>query len=1153
MRILLTILWAIILMNSIEAQNIVPIKENGLWGLYDLSKSQVILEPEYEFISGNSRIGYSIKLNKLYGRVSSTGDIEVPPQFKKVHTMRNWCYSVTLPNDQLNVYSLEKKQTLLPENDYDQIVPIAQHYFGAFIKGNDDCIIFDKDGNKTYTSHSLSLNIKKAYGDFCPFKDETGMCGLLDLSNGKTITPPTLRSITPITEKISSFSDDSIGKGLMNHIENRIILPSDYIVFQKKHSDYLIAKGYNNNPQIFHIKSEEYYQLPDNYDDYIFYKNGIEVHKNDNEGFIDYKGNVLIPVAYENLINVNNNKHFKICIKNGLYGIYDIRNNKEIFPPRFKNIKELENNFFLTTSINGGQGVISPNFKKIIPTQYEKITIKDNTIKARLKKTVEVFWLDDNYNIKEQENYDEYYTLRIGFQHSAIVKNQASTEIPPIEFPNTLYEWTREGEELFAYRKKGKRTVESDFVYDPYIHTNTHFSFVKVDSIRNSRNPLIRKLSTEIYSFQPQFLFDGNKGVFLHEQEGFLGFRLRDMLTSNLPFFTVIRADGSFGLMKPDGSWILDKKGEPFSATYIDKFRGNHMRFAIGGEWESEKDSIKHLPEEFIIPSNQIYNDFNIKSHYEKKYWISKAALKNAKWGYINNKGEVIVEPQFDNASVVQLNRAVVQKNGKVGAIDMNNELLIPFEYDKITIRQDSLIQLFKKNTSNETYLLNNNGRQLLQDKYLKTRSLKENKRIAIQNKKYGVLDSLGYEIIPCEYDSIGDFDGTYALAIKDGQSFLINEQGKHFLESSEYEIMGPEKDGFIRVRKNDKYGFIDINGKVVIPLKFMLAFDFDQGLARVVAARKTGLINKDGTFVLVPKNYELVFPFNEHGLAVVQYVQFGAKGLIDRNGEEILKPHYDEIYPFYDGVAIVKKDGFYGYINLQGEEVIPTELNDAYRASEGIIAIKKKKYSLWTFRSISNEKINDLKFTAPAMYKDGYSIITIVTDTQSYHRCLVNLEGDTLFFSDKENMVYFYQDGLVGIRNKKTMSGGRVKTTYTYMELKSGLSIGRNNGYRKLLPFNNGVTVAQSTTSMGLMNEQSDYITSRKYKNIIRNQDNDYEAIPEQFYGLAQYDGKIVLPIEYDYIERIYLRDREIFQVEKGDKIGYFDKKTLVWVWDVQ
>ena len=50
----------------------------------------------------------------------------------------------------------------------------------------------------------------------------------------------------------------------------------------------------------------------------------------------------------------------------------------------------------------------------------------------------------------------------------------------------------------------------------------------------------------------------------------------------------------------------------------------------------------------------------------------------------------------------------------------------------------------------------------------------------------------------------------------------------------------------------------------------------------------------------------------------------------------------YDELYPFSEGMAAVKKDGKYGYINTKGELVIPCQFGYASDFIEGTAVVVK-------------------------------------------------------------------------------------------------------------------------------------------------------------------------------------------------------------------
>ena len=57
--------------------------------------------------------------------------------------------------------------------------------------------------------------------------------------------------------------------------------------------------------------------------------------------------------------------------------------------------------------------------------------------------------------------------------------------------------------------------------------------------------------------------------------------------------------------------------------------------------------------------------------------------------------------------------------------------------------------------------------------------------------------------------------------------------------------------DGIIAFKKNDKWGFVDTTGKVVVEAKFDNAKSFSNGLAAVCQGEKWGFADQDGTVVI--------------------------------------------------------------------------------------------------------------------------------------------------------------------------------------------------------------------------------------------------------------------------------------------------------------
>ena len=114
-----------------------------------------------------------------------------------------------------------------------------------------------------------------------------------------------------------------------------------------------------------------------------------------------------------------------------------------------------------------------------------------------------------------------------------------------------------------------------------------------------------------------------------------------------------------------------------------------------------------------------------------------------------------------------------------------------------------------------------------------------------------------------------------------------VDRQGKVvFTLPDRWKLCGNFCDGRAWVLDaDDRYGYIDTSGNLVIDHSFRSARDFAEGLA--AAAEKKGRV-----------------------------------GFIDRSGEFVIPPKYSEVGPFRAGLAPVRINGKWGYVDQNGETV---------------------------------------------------------------------------------------------------------------------------------------------------------------------------------------------------------------------------------------
>src|ERR1700734_1722294 len=71
--------------------------------------------------------------------------------------------------------------------------------------------------------------------------------------------------------------------------------------------------------------------------------------------------------------------------------------------------------------------------------------------------------------------------------------------------------------------------------------------------------------------------------------------------------------------------------------------------------------------------------------------------------------------------------------------------------------------------------------------------------------------------------------------------------------------------------------------------------------------------------------------------------VFFGGKyGFDDAQGNVVIKPQFQQVRPFQDGLAAIEQNGRWGYVDLNGQVVIPPSYDTADDFSGGLAAVSK-------------------------------------------------------------------------------------------------------------------------------------------------------------------------------------------------------------------
>lgn len=250
--------------------------------------------------------------------------------------------------------------------------------------------------------------------------------------------------------------------------------------------------------------------------------------------------------------------------------------------------------------------------------------------------------------------------------------------------------------------------------------------------------------------------------------------------------------------------------------------------------------------------------------------------------------------------------------SNRVGYVDKQGKLVIPFEYDGIMAGEGG-----------ESITFND---------------FSEGLAAVAKNEKYGFINTKGEVVIPLEYDWVNNFSEGLAVVSRNGQYGAIDKTGKVVIPI-EYDWLGDFNEGFASAgiapeNEASKYGLIDKNNKEVIPFIYQQMGNFSEGLVAVKKDGKWGYVDQENKPVIaINLDYEQVNDFSNGLAAVFDFEQNSDNmkyGYIDKAGKLVIPMNFTRAYwedsegkiDFKNGYALVNdSEGNEFCIDTKGKE----------------------------------------------------------------------------------------------------------------------------------------------------------------------------------------------------------------------------------------
>ncbi|MCR9099459.1 MAG: WG repeat-containing protein [bacterium] len=319
------------------------------------------------------------------------------------------------------------------------------------------------------------------------------------------------------------------------------------------------------------------------------------------------------------------------------------------------------------------------------------------------------------------------------------------------------------------------------------------------------------------------------------------------------------------------------------------------------------------------------------------------------------------------------------------------------------------------------------------------------------------------------------------------------------------YVFIDDYSEGFARVKRNNKFGFYNAEGKLIIPFKYDYAGSFGEGKAIVKNLGKWFFINSKGENILeLPKKFQYVDGIERIFPKVYKCTSSGKTFYLHLNdGDQFLK--IEDIRELSDSgisrfTVLENYRSKYGILNDQGRIVLPATYDKIHPYQEGLYTIQEN-----TKYGVVNEK----------------GVIIVPVKYQKIDR-YSKFEEHGIIEAEIER----YTWDVYSATGKLIISHGEYSS---YQLLDDFIRVNRKGNY-------------------GVLDLQGEQVLPCEYASIV------YESYPKQFiaeakghYGVLDTQGNIIIPFKYTYIEKFYIKNYRVR--EKSGEAGIISSEGKIIV----
>ncbi len=381
--------------------------------------------------------------------------------------------------------------------------------------------------------------------------------------------------------------------------------------------------------------------------------------------------------------------------------------------------------------------------------------------------------------------------------------------------------------------------------------------------------------------------------------------------------------------------------------------------------------------------------------------------------------------------------------------------------------------------------------------------------------------------------------DFEYYISGEENALQVLNREGKPITNET-FTSIGVYSEGLFVVEKDEKYGYMDKNGRIVIPCMYDSANEMIKGVAIVQINEKYGLIDKKGKYIITP-TLDNVY-YNNLKIGLITFEKDGLQGVLDIKGKVKIANKFESIGTFSNGLAPAAMNGKSGLIDDKGNTIIPFKYKYISEFDNGK-----------SIAFIDNEKtgmgLMDLKENV--LLNPEYEFVFAPKGEMVYlkkggKKGLSDASGKLLLSTEYEEDYQTFNEGLMVIEKDKKFGFANTKGEIVIPIIYDGANW-----------FSEGLAPVLKDGKWGFINTKGETVIDFKFTGVMMPFEDGYAAYGKRnssslghytsdLWGLIDKKGNVVIQNKYSSAGTGYNSN---FVVEKDGKKMLINKNEEVLV----